>query len=274
MKRLALLLALALLLTPCCAQAETRLLALNVGKGDALIVQAGGATLLIDTGRASASERLLDALERLDIEYLDAVFITHTDKDHTGGLKALRKSDVTIGAIYASKYYPESSYKKHPAVKTAEKLGKGVTFLGAGDELHFGDAALRVLAPIDEIPDNEDDNSLVMLLDSPDGRMLLCGDMELAEEQMLLDSGADVKCDVLKVPNHGDSDACGAALIAACGARAALISTSSEDKPGTPDSGVMANLERAGTAVWVTQDYEAGILAVLDAGALRVEGLN
>ena len=91
---------------------------------------------------------------------------------------------------------------------------------------------------------------------------------------MLLDSGADVKCDVLKVPNHGDSDACGPALIQACGARAAIISTSSEDKPGTPDPGVTANLEQAGAAVWVTQDYEFGILAVLDAGTLRVEGQN
>ncbi len=273
MKRL-ICLAVALMMLTGCACARTRLTMLNVGKGDALIVELDGATLLIDTGKAKASDTLLAALERMGISYIDAVFITHTDKDHTGGLKALRKSDVGIGDIYASKYYPESSDDKHPAVKAAKKLGKEVIFLGAGDEVTFGDTTLHVLAPIEEIPDNEDDNSLVMMLENTDGRILLCGDMEYKEEEMLLNSGADLSCDVLKVPNHGDSDACGSALVRACGAQTALISTNSEDKPGTPDTTVLANLTAAGATIWVTQDYEFGVVTVLDGGNVTTEGID
>ena len=276
-KRFRRLLAGALTMLMCgAAQAQVELLAVNVGKGDALVVRAGDYTCLIDAGKEKAQDQLELALKALGVEALDAVFLTHTDKDHSGGLKWLRKSDIEIRAIYASRYHPNTSEKKHPAVKAAKKLKLQVNWLGAGDSVPLGDsgAVFRVLAPISEVPDDEDDNSLVMLLESPDGRMLLTGDMEHVEEAALLASGADLHCDVLKVANHGDSDATGAALIAACAPSVALISTSSEEKPGTPDAGVVRSLQSIGCAVYVTQDASLGIRIALDGGRVSVEHIN
>ena len=258
------------------ARGEVELVAATVGKGDAILVRAGDYLCLVDTGKAEAREQLEQVLEQLGVEALDAVFITHTDRDHSGGLKWLRKSDIEIRAIYASRYFPESSEKKHPAVKAAQKLGLEVQWLGAGDEVPLGDsgAVFRVLAPEVEIPDNEDDNSLVMMLDSPDGRVLLAGDMEGAEEARLLASGADLRCDVLKVPNHADDDACGPGLIAACAPSIALISTDSTEKSDTPDPVVMKNLERAGCEIFVTQNCSFGVHVTLSGGAARAEYVN
>ncbi len=258
------------------AQAQVELFAVNVGKGDALVVRAGDYTCLIDTGKEKAQEQLEVALKALGVEALDAVFITHTDKDHVGGLKWLRESDIEIRAIYASRYYPNTTEKKHPAVKAAKKLDLTVNWLGAGDSVPLGDsgAVFRVLAPAMEIPDDEDDNSLVMMLESPDGRILLTGDMEHVEEAALLSSGADLRCDVLKVANHGDSDATSAALIAACAPSVALISTDSAEKPGTPDAGIVRNLQGIGCAVCVTQDASLGIRVTLDGGRVAVENVN
>lgn len=258
------------------ARGEVELVAATVGKGDAIVVRAGEYVCLVDTGKAEAQEQLEQVLDQLGVKALDAVFITHTDRDHTGGLKWLRKSGIEIRAIYASRYFPESSEKKHPAVKAAKKLGLEVNWLGAGDSVAMGDsgAVLQVLAPEIEIPDNEDDNSLVMMLDSPDGRVLLAGDMERAEEARLLASGADLRCDVLKVPNHADSDACGPGLIAACESAIAVISTDSAEKSDTPDPVVMKNLEKAGCAVFVTQNCSFGVRVVLSGGAARAEYVN
>lgn len=258
------------------AQAQVELFAVNVGKGDALVVRAGDYTCLIDTGKEKAQEQLEVALKALGVEALDAVFITHTDKDHVGGLKWLRESDIEIRAIYASRYYPNTTEKKHPAVKAAKKLDLTVNWLGAGDSVPLGDsgAVFRVLAPAMEIPDDEDDNSLVMMLESPDGRILLTGDMEHVEEVALLSSGVDLRCDVLKVANHGDSDATSAALIAACAPSVALISTDSAEKPGTPDAGIVRNLQGIGCAVCVTQDASLGIRVTLDGGRVAVENVN
>lgn len=258
------------------AQAEVQLLAATVGKGDALLVRAGNYTCLIDTGKSDAEENLDRVLDHLHIDALDAVFITHTDKDHTGGLKWLRKSDIEIRAIYASRYYPETTMKKHQAVKTAEKLGLEVNWLGAGDRVPLGDsgAVFEVVAPQQEIPGNEDDNSLVMMLNSPDGRILFAGDMEHLEEMSLLSSGADLHCDVLKVPNHGDSDACSVELIAACQPKVAVISTDADEKPDTPDSKVLKNLKKAGCTTFVTEDCTMGVYVTLHAGEVHAQYVN
>jgi len=258
------------------SQAEVQLLAASVGKGDALLVRAGDYTCLIDTGKSDAQTRLEKVLNHCKIESLDAIFITHTDKDHTGGLKWLRKSDIEIKAIYASRYYPGTTVQKHQAVKTAEKLGLEVQWLGAGDRVPLGSsgAVFEVIAPQAEIPGNEDDNSLVMMLNSPDGRILFAGDMERQEEKNLLNSGADLKCDVLKVPNHADSDACSASLIAACTPKIAVISTDTREKPDTPDARVLKNLKKAGCETYITQDCTFGIHVTLNAGEVHAEYVN
>ena len=105
-------------------------------------------------------------------------------------------------------------------------------------------------------------------------RILFTGDMEHTEEAALLASGADLRCDVLKVANHGDSDATSAALIAACAPVAAVISTDSTEKPGTPDPGIVRNLQSIGCAVCVTQDASLGVRIALDGGRVAVENVN
>ena len=277
MRKILLLLVVILMITAATpALAAVEMLAASVGKGDALLIRTGDYVCLIDTGKKDAQDAIENALDFWDIQALDAVFITHTDKDHTGGLKWLRKSDLEIRAIYASKYHPDTTRKKHQAVKAAEKLELEVQWLGAGDTVPMGNsgAVLRVLAPAMEIPGNEDDNSLVMMLESPDGRMLLSGDMERGEESLLLQSGADLRCDVLKVPNHADSDACSKALIAACGAKIAVISTSTKEKSDTPDPTVLKNLKKAGYETYITQECTLGVYVSMNAGEVHAQYLN
>lgn len=265
--------AMAILMTVGIAQAEVSMLAINVGKGDALLIQSGGYTCLVDTGKKENEAEVRKGLEYMGVTALDAVFLTHTDKDHAGGLKWLRKSEIKVGAIYASAYYPESKPDKHPAVKTGEKLGLDVNWLKAGDSIPLGDsgAYFRVLAPEYEIPGNEDDNSLVMMLESPHGRMLLAGDMELQQEQVLHASGADLSCDVLKVPNHADTDACSDELIEACGAKIAVVSTSTEEKPDTPSKRVLKSLKNAGCETYLTEKCRIGILVRMNEGGVSAE---
>lgn len=252
------------LLLPLSACAGTRLFAVNVGKGDALLLMGEGYTCLIDTASKDREDGVRAALDRFGITHLDAVFITHTDKDHAGGLKWL--DGFPVDALYASSYHTMKGDAKHPAVKAAGRMGLALQWLKAGDELPLSDAArLRVLAPETPLPD-ENDNSLVMMLECPDGRILFTGDMELDQEALLLASGNDLSCHVLKVPNHGDDDACSRSLIDACSAAYALISTSSFDKPDTPSPRVLQDLRDAGCTVCCTQDSDLGILFTLRGG--------
>ena len=276
--RLLALLLIAALLGGCAAETggPVQLFAVNVGKGDALVLKVGDWVGLIDAGKPKAMGRVKAALARLGVEKLDAVFLTHTDNDHAGGLEWLAWSSIPVGSWYASAMYTGVKAKKHPMVQAAELRGATVLWLQRGDELTLGSsgATLRVLAPASLFEDKDDNNSLVMMLESDQGRMLLAGDMELPEDAALLAQGDDLKCDVLKVANHGDDDTTSAAFASAAGARLAVISTDSQEKPGTPDPGVLSRLDAAGSKVAVTQDAGMGLLVTLQGGAPTVVGVD
>lgn len=265
MKILTLIAALTALLTlP--ALGEVRMDAVNVGKGDAIIISDGEYSVLIDTGKGYACGKLRRALEERGIEKLDAVFITHVDNDHTEGLQFLAQSGIEVGAWYASPYFFEYKEKKHPI----RKAGFEPEWLYAGDEILLGEMKFRALAPTAKNEDDEDENSLVMMLECPWGSILLAGDMESGEEALLLGSGAALKCDILKVANHGDGDTTGGAFVSAAQPEYAVISTSSYEKPDTPDAGVVALLESAGAEVFITQNSDA-VTAVLSPDGISVQ---
>ncbi len=272
------LLLIAALLGGCGAESggsSVRLFAVNVGKGDALILKAGDWVGLIDAGKPSAMGRVRAALKGLGVEKLNAVFLTHTDDDHAGGLDWLAQSDMPVDNWYAPAMYTGVKEKKHPMILAAALRGQAVQWLQRGDALSLpGGATLRVLAPASLFEDKDDNNSLVMMLESGQGKMLLTGDMELPEEAELLGQGDDLRCAVLKVPNHGDDDTTSAEFAKAASARVAVISTDSQEKPGTPDPGVVRRLEAAGTTVVVTQDAGMGLLVTLEGGEATVKPVD
>ena len=272
------LLLIAALLGGCGAESggsSVRLFAINVGKGDALILKAGDWVGLIDAGKPSAMGRVRAALKGLGVEKLNAVFLTHTDDDHAGGLDWLAQSDMPVDNWYAPAMYTGVKEKKHPMILAAALRGQSVQWLQRGDALSLpGGATLRVLAPASLFEDKDDNNSLVMMLESGQGRMLLTGDMELPEEAELLGQGDDLRCAVLKVPNHGDDDTTSAEFAKAASARVAVISTDSQEKPGTPDPGVVSRLEAAGTTVVVTQDAGMGLLVTLEGVKAAVKAVD
>lgn len=272
------LLLIAMLLGGCVAEngGAVQLFAVNVGKGDALVLKAGDWVGLIDAGKPRAMGRVKAALASLGVERLDAVFLTHTDDDHAGGLEWLAGSDIPVGSWYASAMYTGVKAKKHPMVQAAALRGQDVQWLQRGDALALGDSGARllVLAPASLFDDKDDNNSLVMMLESDQGRMLLAGDMELPEEAELLSQGDDLRCAVLKVANHGDDDTTSAEFANAVRAQVAVISTDSQEKPGTPDPGVVSRLEAAGSTVVVTQDAGLGLLVSLEGGKATVKPVD
>ncbi|MDO4493507.1 MAG: lamin tail domain-containing protein [Clostridia bacterium] len=252
--------------------AETALFAVSAGKADALILKTADKAFLIDAGYARSRGKILYAMELLGITGFDGAVLTHNDRDHAEGLEWLSESDIPVGTWYASAYYTGiKKESKHPAVAAAANRGQSVVWLRRGDALPLGDAVLRVLAPETLFTDKDDNNSLVLMLETPHGRILLAGDMEYPEEDVLLASGQDLKCDVLKVPNHADDDTASAAFLAACAPKFAVITTDSVEKPGTPDPYLMERLYDTGATVLETQDAEGGVLVTMGAEGIRTE---
>ena len=257
------------------AQAETagadaagvRAVFLNVGKADAALIMAGDARYLVDTGSKASAEAMLKALAFFGVDRLDGVFVTHTDSDHVGGLKALLKSGISVDRLFAPSFYNIESLEKHPVFKQAEKHALPLEWLRAGDTVAFeAQSRFTVLGPLTQDEDNENNNSLVLMLETPEGSMLLAGDMETPAEEALLTAGLVRGAAVLKVGHHGNGDASGERFVYTVRPQIAVISTDSDEEPDTPDPDVLARLWNIGAEVFVTQKATCGIQVTLSGG--------
>ena len=274
---LALVLAAVLLLAGACARAEEPVQALfiNVGKADAALFLLGDQRFLVDTGTKGSYDQLERVLTAYGVTQLSGVVITHTDKDHVGGLKKLLKSDIAVDRVYAGTLHSEKSLEDHPVYEAAEKYDAPLTWLSAGETVALADGcAFHVLGPLSQDDEEENNNSLVLRLTTPQGDMLLTGDMELQEESELIEAGLISQAAVLKVAHHGNEDATSWQFVLLARPQWAVISTSSVEKPETPSSKVLSRLYDVKAGVAVTQDAEVGILVTLRDGQAGAEAIN
>lgn len=248
---------------------------INVGKADAALLFLGEQRFLIDTGTKGSYDALEQALSLYDVKKLDGVLITHTDKDHVGGLKKLLKGGTEVSMLYAGAIHSEPGNEEHPVYEASEKYGVPIRWLSAGDAVDLENGCVfQVLGPLSRDTENENNNSLVLDLQTPEGNILLTGDMELEEEAELMERGMIPNAAVLKVAHHGEDDATSKAFVLSVKPQWAVISTSTAEEPDTPDSKIMSRLWEIKAGVAVTQTAEVGILVHLKKGTASAESVN
>ena len=225
---------------------------IDVGKADAILIESADAAILVDTGTADTAKDVLQYLEQRQITKLDAVWLSHRDSDHAGGLQSILdcvEVEETVGSVHCE--LPLKTQSVTP-----------------GDVVRYGELTFTVLAPVHTF-ENENDNSLVFLMEYGAFSMLFCGDIEEKAEAALLESGASLQADVLKVAHHGSDTSTSNAWLGAVTPTYAVISTG-EDKSHLPRNTVLRRLrdadvsyyrtDRDGTVVFSTDGVEIEIL--------------
>ncbi len=233
---------------------EVRLLFVNAGKADCIILEADGKTWLIDTGEDRSVPIILAALAHMETKTIEGIFLTHTDKDHIGGFEAICQA-YPVGGLYTSII--------REAPDTYEKLAGEIpyTLLEPGQSVCVGETGLYldVLSPIQLYPAEENNNSLVLRLDYGTETILFTGDIKEEGEGDLLSTGYDLDCTILKVPYHGRKDGCGEALLSACTPTTAIVCSDQDTDPDTAHKKVMSRLASYGE-VYRTEDSTLGWL--------------
>ena len=240
--------------------APARVVVLDVGQGDAILIQQGPSALLVDTGPGDA---VLAALARAHVLHLDAVLLTHTDADHTGGLGDL---DGLVGVgevIVAQGVYDHIQQDDAALRKTIEDLTGGrVREVAAGDVLRVGAFELGVASPAQPVAGDENPDSIVAVAryGTPDDdralSVLLTGDAEQDLTGPLSRSGAFGDVDVLKVGHHGSAISTSQELLRGCGPELAVVSAGAQNRYGHPTQACRDELEAAGIPLLCT--IEAG----------------
>ena len=237
-----------------------KILFVNVHKADSAIVLTGNTAFLIDTGTAESVPYLIGALRYYGIQELEGVFLSHTHKDHIGGLKQICRM-YPIRTVYRA-FISENKKNGSNAIDSiAEDEGVPVSTLSAGDTLKIGDVLIETIGPLVYNSDDDNDNSLVLMLNAYGRKILMTGDMQFPEEETLLSSEADLKADVLKVGNHGNPDATSVSFARSVDPKLSIISTDTEIDTDSANPRVFAAL--SGSEIYTTEGTGFGVLLTI-----------
>ena len=228
---------------------------IDVGKADAILLESPDANVLVDCGTAEAAEDVLRYLAARGIDRLDAVWISHPDDDHCGGLPAVLQT-VPADAVV------ESPVGESISGMTALPQAVPLRRAAVGERYAYGAMTFEVLGPLQDYAESNNDSTVFRL--QYDGfSMLFCGDMEARAERDLLAGGAALRADVLKVAHHGSDTSTSAALLEAVQPRYAVVS-SGEDRSMLPRNAVLQRLHTAGAEIFRTDTDGAVVFSAAD----------
>ncbi len=236
--------------------------AIDVGQGDAFLVESPGARVLVDAGEDETAARWL---RRNGRRSLDLVVVSHPHLDHVGGVPEVLRS-VEVGEVWAAPL-PTGLDTVAEVVEVAAARGVSVRAPIAGDRTVVGDLVVEVLHPPPGRPYRHEtselnDSSYVLRVHHDDRRVLLTGDVEAAGQRDLLAAERErLAAELMTVPHHGSATS-DPAFLRAVGARVGLIGVGVDNPHGHPSPQVLEVLARAGTEVRRTDEEGTVSVAV------------
>ncbi len=221
---------------------------LDVGQADAILIRQGGAVVLVDCG---LDERVVSALVRNNVRHIDAVFVTHWDEDHWGGLPDVL-DQFSVGTIVVAADALDGA--------PAEVLNRpGLTYrqVACGDTVDIGAFRTRVMWPFDTVDGEGNEDSLVLLLSyAQEGkslRVLLTGDAELDQEREFVQEVGDI--DVLKLGHHGSKVSVDTDLLGTLKPELSIASAGEGNRYGHPSDACIDAVKEAGGAFACTIEH-------------------
>ncbi|MDD5447550.1 MAG: DNA internalization-related competence protein ComEC/Rec2 [Actinomycetota bacterium] len=225
-------------------KASSRMIVFDVGQGDSILLMGKeGSTVLIDGGPEGG--KITKKLQERGVSKIDLMVLTHPHKDHLFGLMEVI-AEFPVGALLEPSINKEGIEEMTPSEKAnyEDLLDKahdeGIKRIVAEEGMELGvsnEIELQVLyapASLEDVPDELNDTSIVILARIGEMEAILTGDIENEAQEMLFGSCPEIDCDVLKMPHQGARDATNPDLLDFLTPEIAVIPVGEDNPYGHP----------------------------------------
>ena len=242
------------------------ILFLDVGQGDAALVECDGHYMLIDGGDSAEGEIVYGALKERDIRKLDILAISHLHADHIGGLPRALAYATSVGRTICNANYSDKQVFRNLEHELAINDSK-ITVPATGESLMLGSATIEVIDASAE----EENDSLVLLITYGDTRFLFTGDIESTAQTRISDlyeneSDSPFEVDLIKMPHHGSYTGTLYRFLRTFVPDYAVISVGADNPYGHPSRNTMELLENPNLGATVYRTDQVGDILVRSNG--------
>jgi len=254
------------------ARADVTIHCLDVGQGDATLIQSSsGLTLLFDAGDNGKGNAIVNPyLTNLGILQLTYAVASHYHADHIGGLdEVIYGTGVDVACYDRGWSYTTQTYQSYASASGAMRRT-----LADGEEIDLGDGVrVRcvavngngvIAAPFSQPPYDENDLCIGLLVSCGDFDFYVGGDLggqnaggyKDIESSLAAEVGP---LEVYRVDHHGSSYSTNATLVSAFAPTVAVVSVGTNSY-GHPSQTVLNRLAAADSYIYQTERGSGGTL--------------
>lgn len=243
---------------------EDKVVFLDVGQGDATLIQNDKLQILIDGGPDSSILYQLPKYVPIYDRKIEYVVLTHPHNDHLVGLLSVLERYDVGEILYYPVCYENDNYElllqRYPNAKE----------IGGGDTISLGDLSIKVVWPI--LKESEDkcvksynndlnNDSLVLEFEYLNKRFLLMGDIESDVEEVIIKQNlVSGNYDVLKAGHHCSNSSNSETFLNTISPSLAICSVGKDNSFGHPSSETLKNFLNRNVQYLIT--YEQGNIQI------------
>lgn len=229
---------------------------IDVGQGDShLITTPSGRHILVDAGDApdksdkfskgsdSGKDIIVPFLHHIGVSNLDALVITHADKDHFGGSLSLIRTFPVKEIWTTSCSRKETKTLWQQLLAEAKRRDIPIREIGRGFIWKENYFELRSIHPDTTRCTDENTQSITLRAKGLGRSAILTGDLTVAGEKEILKSGVFLKSDVLKLGHHGSKTSSSKPFLSKIQPELAIISSGRRNRFKHPHKQVVRRLD-------------------------------
>lgn len=232
------------------ADSVLRITFLDVGQGDAVLIQApGGQVALIDAG----PDEVVATLRGFGVNAIDLAVATHPHADHIGGMTRVIETLPVRFYMDNGQPHTTATYRRLLAALDARPE---ITYLEATPRmLTLGEVEIEVLPLLPPGTAELNDRSIALVVRYGSFTAFLSGDSEVRQLTHLVDRGVVPETVLLKAPHHGSDDGFTWEFLDAAKPRVVVISVGRNNRYGHPRPAALSAFQASGATVFRTDRH-------------------